>query len=1159
MITKAGKVMTHKFLSIYTYLPLALAAVFSCTEARADDPDPTPPVAIACPGGTCDNQTINANGEMTVNSEGVANNNTIGNTGKLTVNDGGTANSTTINTGGQAIVNTGGSVFTTTVSGGLLDIAEGGNAEGTKVNSGVVINKGNASNTTVNSAGATIGDTNYKGFEVSGNGVAENTTVNTGGYMLVKEGGNANGTVLEGGTVEVRFDVPTGDSSGTTPPDSDTGSGDGTTPDEGDGTNPDEGGDVTPPEPTQTSSTIENTTINSGTLNIETGGEATTTTVNQNGVMNVNDGGKANSTVVNRGVLNVNDGGYASGTTVDGGTMNLTDSGGADNSTINSNGKIIAKDLSSVRGTVINDGTLTLQDGAMAWNTTVNSGGYVDGTASRGTITGLTVNDLGSYHLTTDNLVIDANLYGKHYDSLFTNGVGTGIIVGGDSQIDVLSNGILDGSVLQHSGLIDVKSGGKITNTTANEYGDIAIASGASASNTTLNDNSSMLVSGTAQNVIVNSGGHSTGLSTRVEGLEANNGAVVNQVTVNNGGTVLIKNGATVNDSSVNGGKFTAEAGANLNNLAARANANLSLASGANLAGNVTVAESASLGGTYNYNQIFSDAAINSLTVTNGINAKFANSLVATSAGKNLTFADGSYQISNSGLNGSTTVSGWDRLNIGGVDGSANVKLAGDLTMASADKEIKINNGSSLDSSEIENINILGSIVNGGDLNLVSAGSLAEDKNNTMTIAGNYTGKSNSNITLKVDTAQNLSDKIVINGDVQGSSNLIVKITSSDKPTEKIMFLEAPNDNLATGSSFNIWRVNTSPYQWDTSHEGSSWYMDMANQGGKIGVYSEVMAYMGLPNAGMEQTRSMVYNVINKVNMRNNNLVDNRVMHSPEYRYYSKGIENYYNNYNFWVMPVYQTITNESSVNYDADIIGGEAGADLYNDSNNKAGVYLSYRQGNYKFDGKADNFFSRYGSEIDIDSYMGGVYYRHNWQDLWLLATVYGGVQQADIKTKDDVKSDTDATEFGATIAGGYVYNINYNFNIEPGAIINFTSISYDDAKDIYGKTAEFDTLTLIEADVGVKFENTWNLDNGYAKAYIRPSILLSSVSGDEVKITNFLDKSPEIDDGAYARLEIGGSADLSKFFSMYTTIRATAGSDYQDLAVSAGLNYVF
>lgn len=43
-------------------------------------------------------------------------------------------------------------------------------------------------------------------------------------------------------------------------------------------------------------------------------------------------------------------------------------------------------------------------------------------------------------------------------------------------------------------------------------------------------------------------------------------------------------------------------------------------------------------------------------------------------------------------------------------------------------------------------------------------------------------------------------------------------------------------------------------------------------------------------------------------------------MHSPQYRYYSKGIENYYNNYNFWAMPIYHTITNDSGVNYEATL-----------------------------------------------------------------------------------------------------------------------------------------------------------------------------------------------------------------------------------------------
>lgn len=1164
MFQQAGKVMTQKFLFKFIYLPLALAAILPCAEVRAEDPDQHIPENISCPGENCDNKTLIQGDMMAVNEEGIANGNTVGDGGKLAVNSGGITNNTTVSSGGEMAINSGGMAATTEVNGGKVDITDGGKAENITINSGTVLSQGETSKVTVNSPGLSVpGGEGYKGFEVSNTGVAYNTTVDANGYMLVKEGGEANNTVINGGTLEVLYDVPGLDTSDPDAPDA---------PDAGDSE------DTTAPAPEETgTSTVNKTTVNSGNLNIGNGGIANDTTVNQNGVMNVNEGGTANRTTVDQGTLNINNGGNANDTTVSGGTvtvnnggsasntiisggmMTVNDGGNATTSVINDNGTILAKGSAYLRDTTVNEGSLVMQESSSADGVAVKDGGLIDGTQTSGTINGLNVSGTGSYHLTTDSKVTNANLYGKHYDSLFNNGVGSGIIVGSESQLQVLSNARLDGTIVQQDGSVDVKSNAVLNNTTATGNGNISLEANAKADGTVLKDNSSMQVSGSIHNTVVSSAGHSTAAGNQLAGLELNNGATAGNTIITGGGTVLVKNGSTATDTQVNGGSLTAESGSILNNLAVTSGGILSLDGGATLNGDVTVTQNAQLGGSYDYNKILTDAAISSLTVVNGVNAKFANDLTATEAGKSLTFADGSYQASSDGANGSTTVKGWDAINIGGKTGAATLHLAGDLALTDADKALKINSGSVLDTSGVETINILGSVINAGELNLVSPGNLADDKNNTTTIAGNYVGEGNSKIILKVDPGNNSSDKLVINGDVIGSTDLTVKLASAAKPTEKILFLEAPNDNPNTGSNFNIWRVNSSPYLWDTSNSGNKWYMDMVNVGGKIGVYSEVMAYMGLPNAALEQTRSMVYNVINKVNLRNNNLVDNRVMHSPEYRYYSKGIENYYNNYNFWAMPIYHTISNESGVNYEADIMGGEAGIDLYNDSANKAGVFLSYRQGSYDFDGKADKFFARYGSTIDIDSYAGGAYFRHNWQNAWALALVYGGVQQADIKTKDNVSSDTDATEFGASIAGGYVYNINYSFNIEPSAVINLTSISYDDAKDVYAKSAEFDTLTLIEADLGVKFENTWNLDSGYAKAYIRPSVLFNSVSGDEVKITNFLDNSPEIDDGAFVRLEIGGSADLSKFFSMYSTLRATAGGDYQDLAVTAGLNYVF
>ena len=100
---------------------------------------------------------------------------------------------------------------------------------------------------------------------------------------------------------------------------------------------------------------------------------------------------------------------------------------------------------------------------------------------------------------------------------------------------------------------------------------------------------------------------------------------------------------------------------------------------------------------------------------------------------------------------------------------------------------------------------------------------------------------------------------------------------------------------------------------------------------------------------------------------------------------------------------------------------GLEAGGDLQHDLNNKLGLFVSYRKGNYDFNGKGKCYYSTVGSEIDIDSYLAGLYYRYGRNHWWTFATVYGGIQRGFIKTKDGIKSDTDGTEFGGSVEVGY------------------------------------------------------------------------------------------------------------------------------------------
>ena len=54
-------------------------------------------------------------------------------------------------------------------------------------------------------------------------------------------------------------------------------------------------------------------------------------------------------------------------------------------------------------------------------------------------------------------------------------------------------------------------------------------------------------------------------------------------------------------------------------------------------------------------------------------------------------------------------------------------------------------------------------------------------------------------------------------------------------------------------------------------------------------------------------------------------------------------------------------------------------------------GVLASYRHGNYEFDGKGEKYYSDKGSEIDIDSYLLGLYFRRDKYNTKFAGAVYG------------------------------------------------------------------------------------------------------------------------------------------------------------------------
>ena len=433
-----------------------------------------------------------------------------------------------------------------------------------------------------------------------------------------------------------------------------------------------------------------------------------------------------------------------------------------------------------------------------------------------------------------------------------------------------------------------------------------------------------------------------------------------------------------------------------------------------------------------------------------------------------------------------------------------------------------------------------------------------------------------------VDVENLTADVLNVNGNVEGTTKLVLYPTSDkDIRGESILFAQSTNDTTGNADSFKVWRVYRSPYMFDVKHtptgkNANQWELEMGNQVNPDAdqkpderpdpevpdvkptptpdkptnpVYGEVVAYGALPAAAIEQTRSVVDNVFGQTAGRRS--------YCPGcgfYDYYWNG-EGFRN---LWVNPTYYTSNIDAPFDVDADIWGIEAGGDLQYDLNNKIGIFVSYRQGNYDMNGDSKHYYSTIGSEIDIDSYLAGLYYRYDRNNWYAFATLYGGTQQADIKTDDGVKSDTDGVEFGGSLEAGYDYNLTDTVYLTPSLGIFYTQVNYDDADDSVGKSASYDDVRQIELEAGVKLTKAFRLDEGYASVYIKPSVVQTIVDGDEVNITG-LGKTNTLDDETLGRIELGGRYGFTDQLSAYGWANYTFGSDYDATTVGLGLNYAF
>ena len=433
-----------------------------------------------------------------------------------------------------------------------------------------------------------------------------------------------------------------------------------------------------------------------------------------------------------------------------------------------------------------------------------------------------------------------------------------------------------------------------------------------------------------------------------------------------------------------------------------------------------------------------------------------------------------------------------------------------------------------------------------------------------------------------VDVENLTADLLNINGNVEGTTRLVL-YPNSDKDIrgESILFAQSTNDTTGNADSFKVWRVYRSPYMFETKYtktgeNANKWELEMNDTANDYAgvepnerpdpevpdvkptptpdkptnpVYGEVVAYGALPAAAIEQIRSVVDNVFGQTAGRRS--------YCPGCGFY----DYYWNGeafHNLWVNPVYTSLSIKSPTEIDADVWGIEAGGDLQHDLNNKLGLFVSYRKGSYDMNGDGKHYYSTVGSEIDIDSYLAGLYYRYDRNNWYAFATLYGGIQQADIKTDDGIKSDTDGVEFGASLEAGYDYNLTDTVYLTPSLGVFYTQVNYDDATDSVGKKAEYNDLKQIELEAGVKLTKAFRLDEGYANVYVKPSVVQTLVDGDEVNITG-LGKVNTLDDETLGRIELGGRYGFTDQLSAYGWANYRFGSDYDATTVGLGLNYAW
>lgn len=322
----------------------------------------------------------------------------------------------------------------------------------------------------------------------------------------------------------------------------------------------------------------------------------------------------------------------------------------------------------------------------------------------------------------------------------------------------------------------------------------------------------------------------------------------------------------------------------------------------------------------------------------------------------------------------------------------------------------------------------------------------------------------------------------------------------------------------------------------------------------------EDMALIDLPRSAVEQLRSL-------------RLATNRT-NTGQCNCYQDECENQFCKYEdgrfktrLWATPFYRGGTFDKPFETDFDIFGVDFGIDFQPTTKDEIGFFGSYRKGKYENDGnkkhygEKDKYFSYDGSEIKMDSWLGGAYYRRYIGDLYMLGALFGGSIDAQIKGKNNVKASVKGTTVGAQLETGYDIRMTKRSILTPMLRGTYNYIDFDKAKgkDGFEKEASFEDIHNFEIEAALKLEYQFN--NEYqlpTTGYIKPSIIQMLASGGEVTIDGKKYKD-NLDNETIGRIEIGADAELIKNFSLGIFGNYSAGSKYKAWGAGGNVRIVW